>query len=82
LSIERKINSNTENLIRKKSATIADRMEKHWSGNGEKAPIMHMINIQLKSKGSEKKSLTIKLKASKISDDVLNDLPVLVKKFF
>jgi len=75
------MNFNSENS-KKKSAIIANRMEEHWSGNGGSASEMHMINIQLKSKGNENKSLIIKLKANKISDEILNDLPALVRKFF
>jgi len=82
LSVNKKMNFNNENSEKKRSAIIANRMEEHWSGNGENASEMQMINIQLKSKGNENKSLMIKLKASKISDEFLNDLPVLVRKFF
>lgn len=82
LSENKKMNFNSENSGKKKSAIIANRMEEHWSGNGGNASEMHMINIQLKSKGNENKSLIIKLKASKISDEILNDLPALVRKFF
>ncbi len=71
-----------EGKNKKRSVIIADRMEEHWSGNGGKVSECQMINIHLKSKGNEKKSLTIKLKANKISDEVLNDLPALIKKFF
>jgi len=67
---------------KKRSVVIAKRMEEHWSGNNGKNSKMQMINIQLKSKGNEEKSLTIKLKANEISEDILNDLPILVKKFF
>jgi len=82
LSDNKKMNFNSEKSDKKRSVVIANRMEEHWSGNGGNASQMHMINIQLKSKGIENKSLIIKLKANKISDEILNDLPALVKKFF
>lgn len=82
MSDNKKMNFNSEKPEKKRSVVIANRMEKYWSGNGGNASQMHMINIQLKSKGNENKSLIIKLKASKISDEILNDLPALVKKFF
>lgn len=76
------MNFNSEKSDKKRSVVIANRMEEHWSGNGGNTSEMQMINIQLKSKGNENKSLIIKLKANKISDEILNDLPALVKKFF
>ncbi len=82
MSDNKKMNFNSEKSDKKRSVVIANRMEEHWSGNGGNASEMHMINIKLKSKGIENKSLIIKLKANKISDDILNDLPALVRKFF
>ena len=68
---------------KKRSLVIANRVENRWSGNGDgKFNPMQVININLKSKGEEKKELVIKLKASKISEEILTDLPSLVKKFF
>ena len=68
----------------KKSLQIANRVEERWGGNGGNGHSVPMqsINISLSSKGEEKKKLVIKLKASKISDEILTDLPGLVKKFF
>ncbi len=66
-----------------RSLVIANRVENRWSGNGDGKSIpIQIINISLKSRGEDKKELVIKLKASKISEEILTDLPSLVKKFF
>jgi hypothetical protein len=66
-----------------RSLVVANRLENRWSGNGNGKLIpMQIINISLKSRGEEKKELVIKLKTSKISEEILTDLPSFVKKFF
>ncbi len=84
-SIISKIESFDENSKAKnkpKSEVIADRVAQRWSGNGKNGRKMQVIDIKLQCKGNDSKKLSIKLKAHKITKELLSDLPNLVEKFF